>query len=124
MSARVDRIVVFPRYTALIGAASVFTVPMDVRAYARAAMVAWQSQGIGTSAAEVAFTTQQSPDLENWFDGDTLTPDANEEDTATPELRYPWFRVKATVTGSDPGVTCWLVGEFVAREGAGGGGAA
>ena len=121
MSQRVERVVLFPRYTAFIGTTALYSGPVDVRDYAGMVLTAWMGTGLGTTPAEVEFTLQQSPDLENWSDAGSLTPDAGEEETDTFSFQYPWMRVKAVVSGTNPGVTCWLEGELVRREDATGG---
>lgn len=110
------RIVIFPRYTTMIGATPLYSSPMDVRAYAEAIFVAWQGTGLGGTPATVTYTIQQSPDLETWVDLDTLSPSAGTEETQGVVFSYPWIRVKAVVSGSDPGVAGWLVGDFVRRD--------
>lgn len=116
MPARTDRIAVFPKYTTLVGGNDVYSVPIDVLMYGHAELVAWQGRGFGATPALVEFTVQESPDFEHWFDIGTLSPHTSDEDTLSATFHYQWIRVKATVTGSDPAVTCWLTGEFVTRE--------
>jgi hypothetical protein len=118
MPNRVVRIVLIPRYTALIGTTAMYTAPLLVREWSEAALVGWESTGIGNGDATL--TVQLSDDLENWTDEEEMSLTAESEVTAVLEISRAWLRVKAVVTGSDPGVTCWLEGEFVEREGAGG----
>jgi len=116
---RVDRIVIFPRYTAFVGTGQVYSAPIDVRAYGEAILTAWQGTGLGTVPATLEYTVEYSADLEIWVDDGSFSPAAGTEAAFLPDLRYPWLRVKAVVTGTDPGVTAWLVGDFVYREGLG-----
>ena len=95
-----------------------YSAPMDVRAYALVILTGWQGTGLGSTPASVEFVIQQSPDLDNWSEETTFSPTAGEEESCTVRLLYPWVRVGMSVAGSDPGVSCWLVGEFVRREGA------
>jgi hypothetical protein len=116
----VVRIVVFPRYTTLVGTTSVFTMPIDVREFGQANFVAWMGTGIGATPAEVEFKVQESADLSIWNDIETITPSAGAETVADVTFDLPWLRVKATVSGADPGVSFWMTGELVRREGAAG----
>lgn len=119
MPKRVDRIVFFQRHTPLVGTTPMYTPPMDVGAYVGGVLTAWQGTGLGGgSAATVAFTAQQSPDLEVWLDSTSLAPPtADSEVSGSIAFQYRWMRLKAQVSGSDPGVACWLAGELVRREG-------
>ncbi|NUN51233.1 MAG: hypothetical protein HUU06_00390 [Planctomycetaceae bacterium] len=108
----------------MIGTTATYSDPMDVRAYATATLVAWQGTGLGGTPASVEYTVQQSLDLENWVDIGTVSPAAGSEETLGVGFTFAWMRVKAVVSGSDPGVTTWLKGEFVTRDESGGGQAA
>jgi|SRR5688572_13110967 hypothetical protein len=124
MSARVRRIVVFPRYTSFVGSGSIYSPPLDVRGFASGVFVGWQGTGLGLTPAEVEYTFQLSPDLENWFDTTVLSPGAGAEVTGNVGFDYPWMRCRADVSGADPAVTGWIVGEIVERDGLGAGGGA
>jgi hypothetical protein len=122
---RVHRKVILPRFTPLVGTTDFTTSPVDVRNYAQAILTAWMGTGLGGTPADVEFTVQQSPDLEVWLDGTPFAPaGADAEVTRTEGLSYSWMRVKATVSGADPGISTWLTGEFVLREDGGEAGAA
>ena len=120
----VDREVIYPRYSNMIGTTAVYSEPRDVRAYSQAILIAWQGTGLGSTPATVEFTVQQSLDLENWVDIGSVSPDAGTEEALNVTFTFAWMRVKSVVTGSDPGVAAWLIGEFVRRDQAGGGEAA
>ena len=118
---RVVRRVLFPRYTAFIGMTAMYTVPIDVREFAEVDVRGWQGTGIGSTPASVTFTIQRSADLENWVDEAAFSPPADDEEMHNYHLAYPWLRAKAAVAGSDPGISCWLLGDFVARDAPGAG---
>jgi hypothetical protein len=110
---------VFPRYTVMIGTTALYSEPVDVREFARVLLTGWQGTGLGTvgNEATVEFTVQQSVDLSTWFDGIPFGPaSADAEVSQESDLRSAWMRVKAEVTGSDPGVSLWLRGVLVRRE--------
>jgi len=116
----VKRVVIFPRFTGLVCTTSVFTPPMDVRAFRSVKLVGWQGTGLGVTPATVEFTVQGSMDVENWTDIGTLSfagPD--EEATVGVNFEYPWSRVKAEISGTNKGITFWLLGAFVFRDGPG-----
>ena len=123
MRRRVDRIVIFPRYTAFVGTEPLYSAPLDMRNYAHGVFVGAQGTGIGLTPAEVEYTMQLSPDLENWVDIDTISPSAGGEASGDMDFRHPWMRWRADLAGADPGVTSWLVGDVVWRDGLPGGGA-
>ena len=124
MPNRVRRIVVFPRYTPFVGTTPVYSAPADVRDFSGGIFVGWQGTGLGLSPASVEFTLEVSQDLENWFASTVISPAANTEEAGDVEFPYAWMRWKAVPSGTDPGVTGWLVGDIVLREGAGEAGAA
>ena len=114
---RVRRAVVFPRFTGFVGTTALYSAPVDVGRYSDGIFVAWRGTGIGSTPASVVFTVQQSTDLDVWVDGSTISPSADSESVLSLGLTYPWMRVKAVVSGSDPGVCGWVVVELVMREG-------
>jgi hypothetical protein len=114
---RVHRKVILPRYTPLVGTTPFTTTPLDVRAYGQVLFTAWKGAGMGASPADVEFTVQQSPDLDVWLDGTPFAPaSADAEVTRTESLYHAWMRVKATVSGADPGISTWMTGEFLLRD--------
>ena len=112
----VVRMVVFPRYTTLVGTSAVYSMPVEVREIAEAIFVAWMGTGIGATPATVEFKVQQSVDLAVWTDVVTITPSAGTETVSEVSFDLPWMRVMATVAGGDPGVSFWMTGELVRRE--------
>jgi len=120
MSDRIARIVLLPRYTALYGTAPIYGAPVNVRRFAGAVLVGWRSQGLGTagSQASVEYGLQQSTDLGIWNDIEpTLSPAAEDETPASVTFDLEWIRLVSTVSGTKPGLTGWVVGHFVPREG-------
>ncbi len=113
---RVRRAVVFPRHTGFVGTTAVYSAPIDVRQFSEGIFVAWRGTGIGNTPASVQFTVQQSTDLDVWVDAGTISPSAGSESVLEQGLTYPWMRVKAVVSGADPGVCGWVVVELVMRE--------
>lgn len=118
MPDNVDRIVIFPRYTGLIGTGDLIAALVDVRAYSEVIFVGWQSTGLGVTPATVQFVLQVSADLDTWFNSITFpsVPAAATEFVQTQGLVYQWMRVKAVVTGADPGLSVWLVADLVRRR--------
>ena len=118
MSKRVDWIVIFPRHTPFIGTTALYSAPIDVRDYVEAFLTGWQGTGLGSTPATVEFSAEKSTDLDVWFPGTPFSPaSADAEVISGVGIYHPWLRFKAEVSGADPGVTCWLVGGFVRREG-------
>jgi hypothetical protein len=115
---RTMRFVVFPRYSTLVGTTPVYSPPLDVREFGEAIFTSWMGTGIGSTPAEVEFEVQTSTDLVDWVDAATITMTAGDEEVTEVEFDLPWIRVRATVSGGDPGVSFWMTVELVRREGA------
>ena len=120
MRKSVVRIVVFPRYTSLVGVTPVYATPIDVREFGQAIFVAWMGTGFGTVAATVGLVVQGSADLSVWHDIATISPSAGTESVQDWALSLPWLRVKATNSGSDPAVSFWMTVDLVKRDPASG----
>jgi hypothetical protein len=117
----VERIVVFPRYTTLVGTTlmvpSYFTDPRDVRRFAKVLLTGWRGTGSGDPPADLEFVVQDSGDLDVWYDRLTFSPaSAGAEATAELDLRLPWLRFGVALSGDDPSATCWLNGILVPRS--------
>jgi hypothetical protein len=94
------------------------TPPMDVRVYSQILLTGWRSAGIGVIPAVVEFVVDQSSDLEVWHVGTAFSPASPGAEVSHAEwLNFPWIRVRAVLTGADPGATCWLTAELVRRDG-------
>lgn len=113
MSEAVDKILLIPRYTAFAGAGTFLTAPMNVREYSRVLATFEEAGALGASGPTVLVYIEESPDLEIWNEiGDSI----NDHETDTREFQFEWMRLKLVVSGSDPGFTCWCVGDFVRRH--------
>jgi hypothetical protein len=117
VSKRVMRLVVFPRFTTLVGTTPVYSPPIDVREYGDAIFTCWMGTGLGSTPAEVELEVQQSTDLVDWSVASMITLTAGAETVTEVSFDLPWTRVMATVSGSDPGVSFWMTVELVRREG-------
>ena len=112
------RIVLFPRYTAVYGTVTLFTPPINVRAFEKAIITAWRGEGIGSTPADVGFHMEQSADLGIWNAGPSFSPaSAGGEEIQETAFSLEWARLGATVSGASPGTTVWAVGVFVLRSG-------
>jgi hypothetical protein len=112
----VVRIVIFPRYSSLVGTTPVYSMPIDVREFSEANFVTWMGTGLGSTPAEVAFVVQESADLSTWTDVGGISPSAGAETVTSVGFDLPWLRVKATVSGGDPGVSFWMTADIVRRD--------
>ena len=120
MPDRVTRIVLIPRHTALYGTVPHVGAPVNVRRFGSSIITAWRSKGMGLpgSQASAAFQLQQSMDMVIWENVDaSFSPPAEQETPVTRDLDFEWIRLVATISGANPGTTCWAVGHFLAREG-------
>lgn len=115
MTEVVDRILLVPRYSSLAGAGTFYSAPILVRDYGQANFYFAKVAALGSPAALLEVVVEESPDLEIWESiGSPLTLDAPD----VREFRFEWIRMRMTVGGADPGVTCWCIGEFVRRKAA------
>jgi hypothetical protein len=109
----VDKVLLLPRYTSFAGATSFYTAPMNVREYARAIFTYTACGGLGSTPPTVVVKIEQSADLEIWTE---VAPDINVGGPVELAFKFEWMRIKLTVSGSDPCITCWCVGDFVYRH--------
>jgi hypothetical protein len=110
----VDKLILLPRFTTFAGATTFETPPMNVRGYGQALLDLMVAGRLGAPPAGLAVTVQESPDLGIWQGVGTLVPGA----TTEVSFSFEWMRLTITVSGPDPAVTCWCVGNFVRRQAA------
>jgi hypothetical protein len=111
----VDKVILLPRYTTLVGATDFITAPINVRPYATANISVWRGAMLGTTPT-FSLVIQESPDLTEWSTLESYSTGAGSEDTKSVTFTMDWIRVKVTIGGAQPGVSCWAVGEFARRE--------
>lgn len=108
-------LVMLPRYSTFHGATDFTTIAMDVTEYQNAILNVWR----GPSAGTFGITFEESTDQDTWKTCDNTTalsdPGAGLEAQYTAYLNRRWFRVKVTVGGTNPSVTCWAVGYLESR---------
>jgi len=118
MAGELTALVLIPRYTTLVGANTFTTVGLEVVQYSKALANVWRSTMIGSSGTfQVSF--EESTDGVTWTvctNGGAADPGADTEIQYTPQINKRWFRVKVVTTGTDVGVTCWVVGFLEQRE--------
>lgn len=111
--ARVERIVLLPRHTALVGLGAAqgsmeFAMPpVNARAYARADITAWGFPGNPDSVPVL----EESPDLVTWSENAALERDG----VTSVDLDAEWIRLRVTVDETVV-LTGWVVGDFTLRE--------
>jgi len=119
MAGELVPLVLLPRYTSYIGASTYTTIGMQVTDYAKAIVNGWRGKLLGTSPT-VGFTFEESTDQLNWTTcaNTSANADPGEETEAQyePTLNKRWFRVKVTLGGTDPAVSCWAIGFLEMRE--------
>src|SRR5262245_56405476 len=99
MDPGVRKIVLVPRFTALVGARTFTTMPIPVRQFASAGITAWRGNPLG-GTPDLDFVVQQSQDLQTWWDLDTLSPAADAEAQVRVDFTMDWARVAMVLTGS------------------------
>jgi hypothetical protein len=111
--------VALPRYTALSGASEFTTSGVQVDDYANAILNVWHSVPIGGGTPGCAFTCEESTDGYEWTTcaGTTEEYDPGDETEGqiVAQLKKRWFRLRVTVVGAGPSVSCWAVGSLEQR---------
>lgn len=111
-------LVMLPRYTSFVGAGDFTTIGMDVSDYSAAYLNCWRGAMLGTSPT-FAISFEESTDQVTWStctNGSGGDPTQNTEVQYTPTLKKRWFRVKVSLGGTNPAVTCWAMGFLEKRE--------
>jgi hypothetical protein len=117
MAGELVPLVLIPRYTSYNGATDFTTIGMEVTDYEKALVNVWRGPLAGGGTFLVTF--QESTDGTNWTTCGGTTPGDPGSETETqyqPELTKRWFRVKITMTGTAPAVSCWALGFLQMRE--------
>ncbi len=117
MAGELTPLVLLPRYTTYTGAHDFTTIGMEVTDYSKAIVNFWRGDLAGAGTISVTF--QESTDQNTWStcsSGGPNSPTADTEFQYAPELNKRWFRIKVSVTGTDPYVTCWAIGFLELRE--------
>jgi len=119
MAGELVPLVLLPRYTTYVGAHDFTTIAMEVTDYSSAIVNVWRGALTGTSPGfNIVF--QESTDQSNWTTcgntSPTNDPGADREAQYTPNLTKRWFRVKVTLSGTDPAGSCWGIGFLELRE--------
>ena len=108
--------VLFPRFTAIVGASAYESLPIDVTGFERAMITFWRGPFVGTGTA-LTFKFQASTDRYTWEDtGAQVTPNESEPKQVGFDVNQQWLRAVATLTGTNPGATVWAQGYFVNRK--------
>jgi hypothetical protein len=117
MSGELTPVVMLPRFTTFAGASDFTTIAMDVTDYETAILNVWRGKIVGGFTV----TCQESTDQETWStctgtNCSAYDPGELLEGQVSATLKKRWFRVKVTLTGSDPQATCWAVGFLEDRQ--------
>jgi hypothetical protein len=118
MAGELVPLVMLPRYTTLTGATDFTTIGMEVADYTSAILNIYR--GPVANSGTFAITLEESTDQQSWStcSGTTASydPGSGTEGQQTATLKKRWFRVKITLTGTDPAVSCWALGFLEMRE--------
>jgi len=117
MAGELTPLVLLPRYTTYTGAHDFTTIGMEVTDYSKAIVNFWRGDLAG--GGSITVTYEESTDQNSWSTcttGGPYNPSAGSEVQHQPELNKRWFRIKVTLTGTNPYVTCWAIGFLELRE--------
>jgi hypothetical protein len=99
-----------------VGPGAFLGLPIDVSAYSRGQLSAWRGSLVG-SGVSFGVRFDESTDRSTWF---ALTssedPGADTEGLYEFDLSMRWLRAVVNLSGSNPGVTCWVQGFLESRE--------
>lgn len=121
MAGELVPLVMIPRYTTYAGNATDFTtVGMDVTEYDSGIINFWRGFFVFTAGTPTfKVNCEESTDQNTWTTCAGTTADTavleNVEKQFVPTLSKRWFRVRVTVAGTNPVVSCWAVGYLVQR---------
>jgi len=119
MAGELVPLVLLPRYSAYSGAGDFTTIGMEVTDYEQAIVNIYRGPLIGTSPT-FGVTLEESTDQQTWSTCAGTTagydPTSGVEGQQTATLKKRWFRVKVTLGGTSPVVTCWALGFLMLRE--------
>jgi hypothetical protein len=115
-------VVLFPRFTSLVGQALFYGFAIDVSEYAAAELSLWRGLLIdpGGGVPTFKFYFQESTDRDSWQacygTSSGYDPGDDTEIAASFKFRKRWFRAYVNLQGTNPSVTCWAQGFFIRRE--------
>lgn len=124
-------LVLLPRYTTYAGVttssdpAFFTTVGMDVTPYSSATVSVWRGPLLGGGSPTITVAFEESMDQANWTEitpstitpsGADMSPDENVETTYKLPFQKRWLRMRISLTGTAPVVSCWAVGFLEERE--------
>lgn len=112
MAGELVSLVLFPRYTTLLGATTFTTLALDATDYQSAIVNVWRAPLIGT-AGSITVSFEESTDQDTWTtcaNGTGGDPGPNTEVQYKPSIAKRWFRAKVVLGGTDPGATFWALG--------------
>jgi len=117
-------LVLLPRLTALVGATSFVTAPLDLSQQGGTQFQVWRGPiRVASGSGTLTMYMEESLDCQSWALGPFTPPGIvipeNDPKFFSYDLRLRWFRVRFVLAGTDPMVVCWAGG--LLREGGGGG---
>jgi hypothetical protein len=114
--ADVQRIVLIPRYTSLVGPGTFYFPAVNVREFCHADVSFWRGNEFGIIGV-LQVRLEASPDLATWSELASFTAAAGSEDCEPVNLTMDWLRPVVCVQGGTyPAFTCWSVGDFERRQ--------
>lgn len=118
-------LVMVPRFTSYVGAATYTTAPLDVSEFQKFIVTVWRGLLVGSVAGGAAlfiqFEWSDDADQDGWFTFFGLSPltTAGATDVVEAELTHRYLRLKVTLTDDATDVvalSCWASGHLERRE--------
>lgn len=104
-------IVLLPRGTSFAGAGTYSTIGVSLRPFRVVRLDLWRGTLLGTGSPTFTAFLEESSDGVSWHDlsGGGIDPDTG-GDAATVEVGCRLFRARVVLTGTNPVVSCHIVG--------------
>ena len=122
MTAIDSGLVFLPRFTTLVGESEFTTAPLDVSGQAGTQFQVWRG-ALRTTGGTPAFTLfiEESLDAQSWALGPSTPQGFPILQNATVFFSYSfrlrWFRLRISISGTNPMVSCWAEGILRAGDG-------
>ncbi len=113
MEGEPTRVMIFPRFSSLVGPLTYTSAPLNARAFHRANLTMWRGSGIGVTSFHV--TLEGSPDLRYWKAVNAWDPSADVETQSGDEIAWEWIRLSITIGGANSSVPLWVLAELLRR---------
>lgn len=116
MSGQLWPVILYSRFSTLVGGGAFYSLPLDVARFRAARLSIWRGQLVGASPA-FSFVFMESSDRTTWSQiGSPADPGAGQEAMVSVEFSRQFFQVGALLSGADTAVSCFAYGFLELRH--------